>query len=180
MSKKKINLKLEKLRRKENLELLKSNHVYSENMEHDACGVGLVSSTDGKKSRQVVEYGIEALKAVWHRGAIDADGKTGDGAGIHIEIPSDFFIEKIEATGHKHDKSEVCVGMLFLPRNNYGAQEACRTIVESELTKSNFNIYGWRQVPVNPSVLGEKADLNRPEITQVLFKYNDKMKRVSH
>ena len=76
MSKKKINLKLEKLRRKENLELLKSNHIYSEKMEHDACGVGLVSSTDGKKSRQVVEYGIEALKAVWHRGAIDADGKV--------------------------------------------------------------------------------------------------------
>ena len=105
MSKEKINLKLEKLRRKENLELLKSNHVYNENMEHDACGVGLVSSTDGKKSRRVVEYGIEALKAVWHRGAIDADGKTGDGAGIHIEIPSDFFIEKIETTGHKHDLS---------------------------------------------------------------------------
>ena len=177
MSKKKINLKLEKLRRKENLELLKSNHVYSENMEHDACGVGLVSSTDGKKSRQVVEYGIEALKAVWHRGAIDADWKTGDGAGIHIEIPSDFFIEKIEATGHKHDNSEVCVGMLFLPRNNYGAQEACRTIVESELTKSNFNIYGWRQVPVNPSVLGEKADSNRPEITQVIFKSNKSLDR---
>lgn len=47
-----------------------------------------------KKSREVVEYGIEALKAVWHRGAVDADGKTGDGAGIHIEIPSDFFAEK--------------------------------------------------------------------------------------
>ena len=60
MSKEKINLKLEKLRRKENLELLKLNHVYQENMEHDACGVGLVSSTDGKKSRKVVEYGIEA------------------------------------------------------------------------------------------------------------------------
>ena len=64
MSNEKINLKLEKLRRKKNLELLKSNHVYGENMEHDACGVGLVSSTDGKKSRKVVEYGIEALKAV--------------------------------------------------------------------------------------------------------------------
>ena len=88
MSNEKINLKLEKLRRKKNLELLKSNHVYGENMEHDACGVGLVSSTDGKKSRKVVEYGIEALKAVWHRGAIDADGKTGDGAGIHIETVS--------------------------------------------------------------------------------------------
>ena len=113
-------------------------------MEHDACGVGLVASTEGKKSRKVVEYGIQALKAVWHRGAVDADGKTGDGAGIHIEIPSDFFIEKIEATGHKHNPDdEVCVGMIFLPRNDYSAQENCRTIVESELTKNDFYIYGW-------------------------------------
>ena len=64
--------------------------------------------------------------------------------------------------------------MLFLPRNNYSAQEECRSIVESELTKSNFNIYGWRQVPVDPSVLGETAESNRPEITQVLFKHNTK------
>ena len=53
-----------------------------------------------KNHVKVVEYGIEALKAVWHRGAVDADGKTGDGAGIHVEIPTDFFIEKIEVTGH--------------------------------------------------------------------------------
>ena len=157
-----------------NLELLKKNNIYSKSMEHDACGVGLVASTEGKKTRKVVEYGIKALKAVWHRGAVDADGKTGDGAGIHLEIPSDFFIEKIEATGHKHDNSELCIGMIFLPRNDYSAQEACRTIVESELTKSNFNIYGWRHVPVNSSVLGEKAEITRPEITQVLFVQNDK------
>ena len=162
-----------KLRNK-NLKILKSNYVYSEEMEHDACGVGLVASTEGLKSRKVVEYGIDALKAVWHRGAIDADGKTGDGAGIHIEIPKDFFEEKIEVTGHKHDNSELCVGMIFLPRNDYSAQEQCRTIVESELTKRNFSIYGWRQVPVDPSVLGEKAEQTRPEITQVLFTYNDK------
>ncbi len=162
-----------KLRNK-NLKILKSNHVYSEEMEHDACGVGLVASTEGLKSRKVVEYGIDALKAVWHRGAIDADGKTGDGAGIHIEIPKDFFEEKIEVTGHKHDNSELCVGMIFLPRNDYSAQEQCRTIVESELTKRNFSIYGWRQVPVDPSVLGEKAEQTRPEITQVLFTYDDK------
>ena len=160
--------------REKNLKLLKENHVYHEKMEHDACGVGLVVSTEGKKSRRVVDSGIEALKAVWHRGAIDADGKTGDGAGIHIEIPTNFFIEKIEITGHTHDNSELCVGMIFLPRNDYGAQEACRTIVESELTKNNFNIYGWRQVPVNPSVLGEKAEQTRPEIAQILFKHNDK------
>ncbi len=76
---------------KKNLKLLQKNHIYSKDMEHDACGVGLVASTEGKKTRKVVEYGIEALKAVWHRGAVDADGKTGDGAGIHIEIPTDFF-----------------------------------------------------------------------------------------
>ena len=127
-----------------------------------------------KNQEKLLKAGIEALKAVWHRGAIDADGKTGDGAGIHIEIPTDFFVEKIEVTGHSHDNSELCIGMIFLPRNDYGAQEACRTIVESELTKNNFNIYGWRQVPVNPSVLGEKAELTRPEITQILFKHNDK------
>ena len=92
--------------REKNLNLLKKNNVYSESQEHDACGVGLVASTEGKKSRKVVEYGIEALKAVWHRGAVDADGKTGDGAGIHVEIPQDFFIEKIENTGHSHHNSE--------------------------------------------------------------------------
>ena len=159
---------------KKNLKLLENGHVYLKEMEHDACGVGLIASTEGKKSRKVVEYGIDALKAVWHRGAVDADGKTGDGAGIHLEIPSDFFTEKIELTGHKHDGSEICVGMIFMPRNNYAAQENSRTLIESELTKSDFSIYGWRQVPVNPKVLGEKANQTRPEITQVLFKHNDK------
>ena len=157
---------------KKNLHLLKENNVYSEDMEHDACGVGIIASTEGKKSRKVVEYGIEALKAVWHRGAVDADGKTGDGAGIHVEIPKDFFIEKIEVTGHTHDNSEICVGMIFLPRNDYAAQESCKTIVESELTKNDFSIYGWRQVPVNPKVLGQTAESNRPEIAQVLFRKN--------
>jgi glutamate synthase (NADPH/NADH) large chain len=158
---------------KKNLKLLTENYVYSKEMEHDACGVGLIASTEGKKSRAIVEYGIEALKAVWHRGAVDADGKTGDGAGIHVEIPKDFFIEKIQVTGHDYDNSEICVGMIFLPRNDYSAQENCKTIVESELTKNNFSIYGWRQVPVNPKVLGEKALQTMPEIIQVLFKSND-------
>ena len=72
--------------RLKNLKLLKDNDVYFENQEHDACGVGLVASTEGKKSRKVIEYAIQALKAVWHRGAVDIDGKTGDGAGIHLEL----------------------------------------------------------------------------------------------
>ena len=114
---------------KKNLHLLKENNVYSEDMEHDACGVGIIASTEGKKSRKVVEYGIEALKAVWHRGAVDADGKTGDGAGIHVEIPKDFFIEKIEVTGHTHDNSEICVGMIFLPGQKYHTHTYFRIVM---------------------------------------------------
>ncbi|WP_295317415.1 hypothetical protein, partial [Roseobacter sp.] len=62
--------------------------MYDESEEHSSCGVGLVVSIDGKPSRNVVENGIRALKAIWHRGAVDADGKTGDGAGIHVQIPA--------------------------------------------------------------------------------------------
>jgi len=76
---------------KKNLKKLIKGKIYDPSFEHDACGVGLVASTEGKKSREIVEFGIQALKAVWHRGAVDADGKTGDGAGIHIEIPNDFL-----------------------------------------------------------------------------------------
>ena len=90
---------------KDNKKILEKSFNYSSEMEHDACGVGLIASTNGKKSRKIVEYGIEALKAIWHRGAVDADGKTGDGAGIHVEIPKDFFIEKIQVTGHDYDNS---------------------------------------------------------------------------
>ena len=92
---------------KKNKKLLEDNNIYNSSMEHDACGVGMVASTDGKKYRKIVEHGIEALKAIWHRGAVDADGKTGDGAGIHIEIPVDFFAEKIETKGHKHESNYV-------------------------------------------------------------------------
>jgi len=159
---------------KKNLKRLIKGKVYDQTFEHDACGVGFIASTEGKKSRQVVEYGIQALKAVWHRGAVDADGKTGDGAGIHIEIPKDFFIQRIENAGRRHKEGIICVGMIFLPRNDYSSQERCKTIVENELLSKNYYIYRWRQVPVNTKVLGIKAESNRPEIVQVIFKSNNK------
>jgi len=157
---------------KKNLTNLIKGKAYDKKNEHDACGVGFVASTENQKSRKVVEFGIQALKAVWHRGAVDADGKTGDGAGIHIEISKDFFKERIENAGRKHEKGNICVGMIFLPRNDYASQEECKTIVENELLNKNYYIYRWRQVPVNTSVLGEKAEANRPEIVQVIFKSN--------
>ena len=159
---------------KKNLIKLTKSHSYFPSLEHDACGVGLVASIEGKKSRKIVEFGIEALKSVWHRGAVDVDGKTGDGAGIHIEIPKDFFKEKIENYGRKYDGKTICVGMVFLPRNDYSAQEKCKTLIEKELLSKNYYIYRWRQVPIKTSSLGEKAESNRPEITQIIFKSNDK------
>ena len=76
---------------KKNKKILEKTFNYSSEMEHDACGVGLIASTSGKKSRKIIDYGIEALKAIWHSGAVEADGKSGDGAGILSEIAPDFF-----------------------------------------------------------------------------------------
>ncbi|MEM8978088.1 MAG: glutamate synthase large subunit [Pseudomonadota bacterium] len=146
------------------------NSLYSAEDEHSSCGVGLVVSIDGSRKRQVVENGIAALKAIWHRGAVDADGKTGDGAGIHVQIPVTFFYDQIRRTGHEPNMDEmIAVGQVFLPRTDFGAQETCRTIVESEVLRMGYYIYGWRHVPVNVDCLGEKANATRPEIEQILI-----------
>lgn len=145
--------------------------LYKTEDEHSSCGVGLVVALDGKASRKVVASGIDALKAIWHRGAVDADGKTGDGAGIHVQIPVPFFYDQIRRTGHEPDmEKRIAVGQIFLPRTDFGAQERCRTIVESEVLRMGHYIYGWRHVPVNTSVLGDKANATRPEIEQILIR----------
>lgn len=143
--------------------------MYSHEHEHSSCGVGLVVAKDGKQRRQVVEAGIDALKAVWHRGAVDADGKTGDGAGIHVQIPVDFFKDQVRRTGHEPGDELLAVGMVFLPRSDFGAQETCRTIVETEVLRLGYYIYGWRHVPVDVSCLGDKANATRPEVEQILI-----------
>ena len=145
--------------------------TYKPGMEHDNCGVGLVAALDGKPRRDVVQAGINALKAVWHRGAVDADGKTGDGAGIHVEIPQDFFAEAVQRSGHKVHPGPIAIGQVFLPKTDLGAQEICRQIVESEILRMGYAIYGWRQVPINVACIGEKANATRPEIEQIMI-YN--------
>ncbi|MGE0742431.1 MAG: glutamate synthase large subunit [Hyphomonadaceae bacterium] len=148
---------------------LEAEGLYSAEHERDACGVGLIVSIDGKPRRDVVTLALAALKAVWHRGAVDADGKTGDGAGILIDAPQDFFREVVQRTGHTPRPGPIFVGQVFLPRLDLGAQERARVIVESEIIRSGFVLYGWRQVPVDISRIGEKANATRPEIEQVLF-----------
>ncbi len=153
-----------RLRRK-----LIESRAYDPAHEHDACGVGLVASIDGSARRDVVEMGIAALKNVWHRGAVDADGKTGDGAGIRVSVPQAFFREQVEQAGHNPTGESICVGQIFLPRTDLAAQEAARTIVETEILHFGFYIFGWRQPPVDVSVIGTRAADTRPEIEQVMF-----------
>ncbi len=144
-------------------------HTYDPSQEHDACGVGMVAALDGKKRRDIVQAGIDALKAVWHRGAVDADGKTGDGAGIHIEIPQDFFAADVMRGGDRLHAGPIAVGMVFMPKTDLGAQERCRQIVETEILQFGHRIYGWRQVPIDVSCIGEKANATRPEIEQIML-----------
>ncbi len=152
-----------------NRDLLIKGNAYNPADEKDACGVGLVCAIDGQPRREVVELAIKALKAVWHRGAVDADGKTGDGAGILVSIPQGFFAEQVEGSGHTLRAGPIAVGQVFLPRTDLSAQEAARTIVEAEALRFGFYIYGWRQVPVNTAVIGEKANATRPEIEQIML-----------
>ena len=151
-----------------NRERLIAAGAYDPADEHDACGVGFVAAIDGKPRRDVVVAGINALKAVWHRGAVDADGKTGDGAGIQVQIPQDFFREQIEKTGHEVLDGSIAVGMVFLPRTDYENQERCRCLVEGQILGFGYSIYGWRQVPIDTEVIGEKANTTRPEIEQII------------
>ncbi len=149
---------------------LERDGMYHESDEHDACGTGLVAAIDGKPKREIVRLAIDALKAVWHRGAINADGMTGDGAGIHIQIPQAFFREYIASFGKPLSKSQqFAVGMVFLPRQSYEDQEAARVIVEREIMRFGYRIHGWRQVGVNPDAIGPAANETRPEIAQIII-----------
>ena len=117
---------------------LERDGMYDPADEHASCGVGMIAAIDGKPTRRVVEAGIEALKKIWHRGAVDADGKTGDGAGIHVQIPWEFFKEHIRHTGHEPGEDKIAVGMVFLPKADLDAQEVCRSIVETEVLRAGI------------------------------------------
>ncbi|MBM3541945.1 MAG: glutamate synthase large subunit, partial [Alphaproteobacteria bacterium] len=148
---------------------LSARGLYDPAHERDACGVGLIAAIDGKPRRAVVEAAINALKCVWHRGAVDADGKTGDGSGIHVQIPQDFFKAHVRRMGHEPREGRLAVGMVFLPRTDLAAQERCRCIVEAEILNFGYRIHGWRQVPIEVGVIGEKANATRPEIEQIII-----------
>jgi glutamate synthase domain-containing protein 1 len=144
--------------------------LYSPENEHDACGVGFIASIHGKRSNQVLRYGIDSLCHLGHRGAVDADAKTGDGAGVMTQIPYKVLAPEVKRLGHElFQESDLGVGFVFLPHDNAYAQARAKAITEEVIAKRNLFLFGWREVPINFRVLGEKAQSTMPRIEQVLI-----------
>ncbi len=141
--------------------------LYDKSLEKDNCGFGLIAHIEGEPSHKVVRTAIHALARMQHRGAILADGKTGDGCGLLLQKPDRFFRVVAEEKGWRLAKN-YAVGMLFLSHDEEEAQ-ASRRIVEEEVVRETLSVVGWRDVPVNQDVLGEIALSSMPRIQQLFI-----------
>ncbi|MFZ1082649.1 MAG: glutamate synthase large subunit [Candidatus Kryptoniota bacterium] len=140
--------------------------MYDPAFEHDACGMGFVADIKGKKSRAIIDKGLDILKNLEHRGAVGADPETGDGSGILIQMP-DEFIRKVAAEKKIKlpPEGKYGVGVLFLPQDPT-ERKAVENIVEKIVIDENQKFLGWRDVPVDPSVPGKGARATQPFIRQ--------------
>src|SRR5664280_194849 len=142
--------------------------LYDSGFEHDACGVGFVADSRGRRSTELVAQALAALAALTHRGAIAADSKTGDGAGIGLPLARTFASKLLGEIGRTDvDVARVGVGMVFLPS---GADDAVTAagLLEAALRAERIDVLGWRDVPVNQSVLGPEAAASAPTIRQLV------------
>jgi len=147
--------------------------LYSPSYEHDACGTGFVATRSGLASHTIVTLALEALVNLAHRGAIDADQKTGDGAGLMLQVPRKLLArEAALLTGHTPEPGELGVGMLFLPSDDEAASD-CQRWIEEELASQCIPLLTWRATPVEPEVLGAKARATMPAFWQVLVSRPD-------
>ncbi len=134
--------------------------------ERDACGVGFIADQYGRASRSLVQKSLGALTCMEHRGGCSADQDSGDGAGIMTAIPWKIIQAWMAAAGVTTDQS-LAVGMVFLPQGN--TANVAKQLIEQEVAKSVFTGLGWREVPVDPSVLGPQARENQPQIEQIVL-----------
>lgn len=145
-------------------ESIRNKMLYRPEFEHDACGIGFVAHLKGKKSHEIVNQGLDVLMNMTHRGAEGADKKTGDGAGILLQVPRDFYLIQ----GYSLPPSgQFGTGLVFLPQDKVEAQQ-CEEILLQMVAEEGVNFIGFRSVPRNNSVLGEISLGAEPEIKQIL------------
>ncbi|MDB4438358.1 glutamate synthase large subunit, partial [bacterium] len=129
------------------------------------CGMGAIANLRGEKSYDILDYALTSVCNMTHRGAVDADMKTGDGSGILCQIPRPLFAKAAENFGYTGEADDLGVGVFFLPE---GIAADIKSFTESVLTRRNVPFLGWREVPVSPDELGELARLTQPEITHLM------------
>lgn len=142
--------------------------LYVPQYEHDNCGIGFVARINGQPSHDILNMAIIALGNQAHRGAVAADANTGDGSGILTQIPRSLILRDLERQGTLAQASDIAVGMLFLPQNPDEAEASCRIITQT-LNHRGLSVLGWRDVPTNDRVLGQRAKETRPTIRQVII-----------
>ena len=141
--------------------------LYSPHLEHDSCGVGVVANINGGQSHQIITESLQVLVNLGHRGACGCDPETGDGAGILLQMPHQFFQQECPALGiDLPAPGGYGVGMVFLPPAA-DAQAQCRALIDSSIAAEGLQLLGWRAVPVNPDKLGRDARAVQPHIGQV-------------
>ena len=145
---------------------MKKQGLYLPEFEHENCGAGFICNLNGKRTNQIIHDALEILVKLAHRGGVSADGKTGDGAGLLIDIPHDYFTRICNFSIPK--EREYAVGMVFLPKvlNQYNY---CKTTFENEVKAQGLSVLGWREVPVDSSQLGDIARTSEPNIEQLFI-----------
>jgi len=147
----------------EHLDEYEQMSLYSPQNEHDACGVGLVLNLHGEKSHDIVANGLQVLENMVHRGAESADNKTGDGAGILLQIPHEFILlQGIPVPA----KGKYGTGLVFLPKDVKKA-ELCLNVIKEYVEKEGLKLLAIRDVPVNSDILGVTSAFNEPQIKQI-------------
>ncbi len=148
---------------------MRTGPTWSKGNEHDACGIGFIADSKGKRSHRVLQLGIEALARMAHRGAVAADGLTSDGVGLLTQIPYPLFKRVLVRHGiAPENPREIAVGMFFLPREEELRRSAKR-IVEEELQALGLGHEVWREVPTRSEVLGEVARSAEPAVWQIVL-----------
>ncbi len=147
--------------------------LYQPSFEKDSCGFGLIAQMDGVASHWLVQTAIKSLARLAHRGAVAADGKTGDGCGLLMKKP-DAFLRAMAKETRLPLAPRFAVGMVFLSRDRQLAEAAQRRL-ETELTAEGFGVAGWRDVPTNPDACGAEALKTLPTIRQIFVNVPDRM-----
>ena len=146
---------------------MKKQGLYLPEFEHENCGAGFICSLKGETSNSIIEKALDILEKLEHRGAVSADGKTGDGAGILIDIPHAFF--KAVCDFPLPDAGDYAAGNVFLPPSP-NQRDYCVDAFEKNCKNAGLTILGWRNVPVDPEVPGRIAARTAPFVSQVFLR----------